>query len=281
MKKKFKGKAIYNPSGKAGEYSYWALNFYNGCSAKCTYCYNRHGITAKVLGANTPTLKKSLQTESHALGIFLREVEQNKAALQENGLFFNFVSDPFLMQTTLLNSVAMRFCIASKIPVKALTKQTMWLDYFLKGNENDKPFWNLRQESAKRYFFFGFTLTGHDELEPGAAPNMDRIRAIKILNDEGFKTWASIEPIIEVEDSLEMIDAIRNHVDLVKIGLLSGRKYESCELIDMMFQVDLLARAGGFKVYYKDSFLSQAKVRREELPEYCVTRDYNIFHENR
>ena len=24
--KNFKGKAIYNPSGKAGEYSYWACN---------------------------------------------------------------------------------------------------------------------------------------------------------------------------------------------------------------------------------------------------------------
>jgi hypothetical protein len=25
--KTFNGKAIYNPSGKAGEYSYWACNF--------------------------------------------------------------------------------------------------------------------------------------------------------------------------------------------------------------------------------------------------------------
>ena len=34
---KFNGKAIYNPSGKAGEYSTWACNFYVGCSNMCEY----------------------------------------------------------------------------------------------------------------------------------------------------------------------------------------------------------------------------------------------------
>jgi hypothetical protein len=46
----------------------------------------------------------------------------------------------------------------------------------------------------------------------------------------------------------------------------------------MIPKVDILARIGGFKVYYKDSFLKQAKVSREELPENCVTRDYNMFN---
>lgn len=33
--KRFNGKAIYNPSGKAGEYSQWACNYFTGCSNEC------------------------------------------------------------------------------------------------------------------------------------------------------------------------------------------------------------------------------------------------------
>ena len=47
MKKNdFHGKAIYEPSGKAAEYSNWACNLYNGCPHSCTYCFNDHNIMA-------------------------------------------------------------------------------------------------------------------------------------------------------------------------------------------------------------------------------------------
>jgi len=32
-------KAIYEPKGRAKEYSNLALNIYNGCSFKCNYCF--------------------------------------------------------------------------------------------------------------------------------------------------------------------------------------------------------------------------------------------------
>jgi DNA repair photolyase len=259
--KNFKGKAIYNPSGKAGEYSYWAVNFYNGCSARCEYCYNRHGITAKVLGADKPTLKKCLKDEDTALQIFVKEADVNRAELQEHGLFFNFVSDPCLPETFSLNSKAWIYCYFKNIPVKILTKQTWWLDKF-EGNTN---------------MAIGFTLTGHDELEPGAATNQERVEAMKKLHNVGFKTWASIEPIIDVESSIDMIDEICNHVDLIKIGLQSGKKYRKPELVEMYHRTCFLAEVYGFKVYFKDSFIEQARLNRESMPEFCVTRDYNIF----
>jgi DNA repair photolyase len=276
MEKQFKGKAIYQPSGKAAEYSSWAVNFYNGCSAECDYCYNRHGITANVLGGDKPVLKKSLRDEDSALEIFIKEADQNRDELKGRGLFFNFVSDPFLKETIVLNMAAIQYCLFKEIPVKVLTKQTWWLDEFL--HESRMPNKMLSAHYVKNILAFGFTLTGHDEQEPKTSPTIDRTRAMKTLHDAGYKTWASIEPIIEVEDSLCMIEAITNRVNLVKIGLLSGKKYEPLELTDMIPKVDILARIGGFKVYYKDSFLKQAKVSREELPENCVTRDYNMFN---
>lgn len=55
--KEFKGKSIYNPSGKAGEYSRWACNFYVGCSNGCEYCYCKKGLLAKAMGRDKPQLK--------------------------------------------------------------------------------------------------------------------------------------------------------------------------------------------------------------------------------
>jgi DNA repair photolyase len=276
--KSFKGKAIYQPSGKAAEYSKWAVNFYNGCSAKCEYCYNRHGITAKVLGGDVPVLKKSLKNEEEALQIFMKEVDINRDSLRGNGLFFNFVSDPFLKETIELNLSAILYCLIQSVPVKTLTKQTWWLEEFLREFEtwNEE---NLHRQSDKYLLAFGFTLTGHDELEPGAATNEDRIRAIKVLYDEGFKTWASIEPVIDLGSSYKMVDAIRDHVDLVKIGLQSGVKYYQPRLVTFAGALTLLAQKYDFKIYFKDSFLKQSEILREELiSDNCVSSDYNIFN---
>ena len=59
--KEFNGLVIYNPSGRAGEYSYWAANFYVGCSNGCTYCYLKKGRGKKVLGGDTAELKKNVE----------------------------------------------------------------------------------------------------------------------------------------------------------------------------------------------------------------------------
>lgn len=276
MKKTFKGKAIYNPSGKAGEYSYWACNLFNGCSAKCEYCYNRHGITAKILGSDKPTLKKCLKDEETALEIFIREIVLNSATLREHGLFFNFVSDPFLPETKTLNWKAMMYCLYMGIPVKALTKQTWWVEGFLDSFElwlDEHP----NRPDCKKLLGFGFTLTGHDEMEPGAAPNADRIRAIKLLSDEGYKTWASIEPIIDINSSLDMIGQACNHVDLIKVGLQSGKKYDTENLKSFACHIWDLADEYGFKVYLKDSFVKAIGFERERLPDtFSVGRDFKL-----
>lgn len=272
--KEFKGKAIYQPSGKAAEYSKWAVNFYNGCSARCEYCYNRHGITAKVLGGDKPILKKSLGVEGLALEIFKKELDQNQSELQKHGLFFNFVSDPCLPETWELNSLCMRYAIVNMVPVKILTKQTWWIEDILNEIEQNETIWNVY--NAKQFFAIGFTLTGHDELEPGAATNADRIRAMKVLNNEGFKTWASIEPIIDLESSLEMIRQTVGYCDLYKIGLQSGKYYDQGELGGFM---NVVSRITGcqYPLYFKDSYMKAVNISRAMLPKHCVTSDFNIF----
>jgi len=271
------GKIIYQPKGKAQEYAKYAANTHVGCSGACSYCYNRTGITAKVLGGDTPTLKKCLKDEDEAMQIFMREADQNIEELRKHGLFFNFVSDPFLPETIGLNIFAMRYCIINGIPVKALTKQTWWAEDFLMEMEQNETAWNLDYHKVQELIAFGFTLTGHDELEPGCATNEDRIRAMKVLNAEGFKTWASIEPIIDLDASWRMIEEVREYCDLMKIGLRSGAKYDKEHLRFFMQRIIALADTYQFKYYFKDSILKATGQTRYPLGIFEVDTSYSMF----
>jgi len=287
--KNFKGKAIYNPSGKAGEYSYWACNFYVGCSHGCTYCYCKKGILAKAMGQKSPQLKKCfidggyhkkdrsiyMLPEDYALYIFKLELEENIQELKKHGLFFSFTTDPMLTETIELTLNAADISTELDVPVKILTKCTKWVDKFI---ENSDTMENAETglQTWKKYWAFGFTLTGHDELEPGASTNQERIEAMIKLHNAGFKTFASIEPIIDIDSSYEMILLANNAgCDLFKIGLEAGKEYNKTGLL--YFMMNVIDRLSDKKVYFKDSLLKQAGITRNKLTENCVGRDYNLF----
>lgn len=281
--KNFNGKAIYNPSGKAGEYSYWACNFYVGCSNGCEYCYCKKGILKPVMGMDKPQLKKCFKDDIHAFEVFLTEMNRNTEDLKKHGIFFSFTTDPMLPETLDLTLDAASNAVLSNIPVKILTKCTAWVDEFLKNFDRHEI--NLQHivcpenpfESKKHLYAFGFTLTGHDELEPGASTNAERIEAMQKLHNAGFRTWASIEPVIDCEASYEMILKSYNFCKLFKIGLLSGKQTNTKDIYPFVVTIKDLAYHNGFKVYFKDSLLKAAGIAREELPSNCVSRDFNIF----
>ena len=284
--KNFKGKAIYNPSGKAGEYSYWACNFYVGCSNGCTYCYCKKGILAGAMGGETPKLKSCFKDENHALEIFEKELKANSPELQTHGLFFSFTTDPMLPETIGLTTKAMNKAVGyfawdkEQIKVKILTKQTQWLNdkdwkYYIKGDKSS--FWfDLHSQKVKHSVAIGFTLTGHDDLEPNASTNAERIKAMRKLHKAGFKTWASIEPVIDIKSSREVIKATNGFCDLYKIGLLSGKTFDRLDLRHFVVMVSNFTEA---KIYFKDSLLKQAGINRSELPSNCVGRDYSLFND--
>lgn len=275
--KTFKGKAIYNPSGKAGEYSYWACNFYTGCSNGCTYCYLKKGVLAHAMGGDKPTLKKCFKHEKDALDVFEKELKANLPELQKHGLFFSFTTDPMLQKTIHLTVLSISICMDYNVPVKILTKTVEWIDGYRSGNYY-VPFPFLIKEEYKAKIAFGFTLTGHDELEPGASTNAERIEAMKRLHEAGFKTFASIEPVIDYESSLRMIKQAQPYCDLFKIGLMSGKKYNERETV--RFMLDVISVDDGCKYYFKDSILSAAGFAREHIiNNNCVARDYNLFRD--
>lgn len=277
----FKGKAIYNPSGKAGEYSYWACNFFKGCDNDCDYCYLKKGVLARNW---TPyaVLKQCFRNEDHAIQIFKKELIQNLKELQEKGLFFTFSSDPALPKTWLLTCRAINICRDYDVPFKILTKRTDWLiDQFLFELEANGTIWN--RDPKIHLWAFGFTLTGHDELEKNASKNIERIMAMKKLKAAGFKTFASIEPIIDFWSARRMIEATIDHCDLYKVGLQSGKKYDVVEaqsFVEWLNELPQCNNTGHPKIYLKESLQKLTRYRNEELDSFFVTRDYNIFKLN-
>lgn len=272
--KRFNGKAIYNPLGKAGEYSYWACNFYTGCSNDCDYCYCKKGVMSHVW-SNAPKLKKCFKDEKHAIEVFKNELMQNLTDLQEHGLFFTFTSDPMLPGAIELTKSACCCCVRNNVPIKILTKRAEFAKDFIDLLEHDRN--HGRSIDWIKLYAIGFTLTGHDELEPNASINAERIEAMQKLHDAGFKTWASIEPIVDLKASLFCIEQTLGLCDLYKIGLMSGGKLPDKEELRMFVgRVCYLASAHGAKIYWKDCI--KKHLGRDIISAATVDRNYNIFN---
>lgn len=274
--KNFKGKAIYNPSGKAGEYSYWACNFYVGCSNGCKYCYLKKGRGSSILGGDKPKLKACFKDEANALHVFTKELRQNIDEIRKHGLFFTFTSDPLLPETINLTLHALFDCISNDVPVKILTKNAAFLNYkIFRAAEL-----HTLSADTKKQIAFGFTLTGHDELEPNASTNAERIDAMWRLREAGYKTFASIEPIIDFNSSMQMIKETVGCCNLYKIGLLSGGKYDKTEALTFYYSLIPLLSNTDCRVYFKDSFINLIGLDRQMLASTwskAVCRDYNMF----
>ncbi len=239
------GKVIYKPAGKAGEYSEWAANFYNGCSHACTYCYNNSGLASGTLGGTNVRLKKSLGNERSAYDIFRKELIacKNEIINDDAALHFNFVSDPCLQETIDLNWRCIDYSITNGVPVQILTKRADWIEHPVVQKAFGNP----------ELLRVGFSLTGCDNLEPGASTNGERIEAMKVLHGMGITTWASIEPIIDPNLSFQMISRTAGFCDHYKIGVLSGKKdYTPQQIRCFVAEVNALNLRN---VYWKKSLL--------------------------
>jgi DNA repair photolyase len=86
----------------------------------------------------------------------------------------------------------------------------------------------LRSVSATKILrpgidLYGVTLTFTDDRdslqwEPEAASAEDRLTVLRRAHERGIKTWASLEPVIDPEQSLALVRAVAGIADVVKIG---------------------------------------------------------------
>lgn len=193
---------IYEPSGKAREYSPLAFNLYNGCSHQCSYCYNRNylGVSSEV------TPKKNV------LMLLEKELQKVTPSVQ---VLLSFVSDIYCDGTDITRQ-ALKILLVYQVPIAILTK-------------NKKVVRDIDLFKQFEQIKVGMTLTfieDNDSLkyEPGASLPQERFEALKELHQAGIKTFASLEPVIAPVQTLEIIDRTKDFVDMFKIGKLNHSK---------------------------------------------------------
>lgn len=257
-------KVIYRPSGKAREYSQWACNFYNGCANDCTYCYCKKGFLSR-LWSTSPTLKKGLRDNAHAMEVFRKELDKNIEQLRNSYLFFSFTTDPLLPSTRELTIEATLYALSQGVQVSILTKC-----------EEMGPLIESIPETQRRNVAIGFTLTGCDEQEPNAATNKERMQAMRLMYILGFRTYASIEPIIDPAASMAAMTKVSDFCELFKVGVLSGTKnYTSSDIHEM---VNKMAQMIDCKFYLKNSLMTFAELEREKMKgNMFVKEDFNLL----
>ena len=264
---KINGKAIYATKGAAREYGRAGCNFYTGCPHECEYCYLKRGAPSRQLGGNVVQLKKCFKDEADAIEKFKKDVEQYKDVLKKTGVFFSFTTDPMIEETIGLTIKSVCVCAASGIPVKVLTKEA-WVDMDMAKNPIIVN--ALYRMEGVDLVHFGFTLTGRDDMEPKASTNLARIEAMTVLHVLGFRTWASIEPVVDWQHASMVIDMSIAHCDHYKIGLRSGVKKDYYDLVQSGWWLDDLTKRitdAGRTVYLKES--ARELLRRCYEEQYC------------
>lgn len=248
---------IYEPTGKAREYSPLAANIFKGCDHGCTYCYVPSCL--KRSGANlNPELRKG----------FLNNLERElKKAVPTKQILLCFLCDPYP-----IHDVA-----------PAITRQA--LEIFLKygckvvilskGGRRVLRDLDVIKRFPAGTIKYGVTLTFMDDAlrrqyEPAAASVSERLDVLGILKDAGITTFASIEPVMDPVESLRVIEASLPVVDQYKVGKLNHNKELEAKIDWAKFLMDALAliRPMNKGLYIKEDLRKEASVvslRKSEM----------------
>ena len=251
---------IYTPKGEAGEYAKNAVNFYTGCSNGCDYCYLSKGRGKAIMGGTTVRFKKTLIDHLTAIQMLNKALLKDLPKYQEEGIFFSFTTDPLIEETYLQTLVAIKVCQTHNVPVTVLTKSAKGFDYL--DHYAEKWGWNTN------LITIGYTLTGCDDREGKSSPNIDRIGVLESANF-AYPTFVSLEPVIDVKKSIEMVEQSYEWVGIYKVGLESGKKYSKDDIEYLYTELSRYAQEG-VKIQLKNSVLRALKMKREDLPEYFV-----------
>lgn len=206
-------RTIYVPQGRAREYMSLAINLYTGCSHGCIYCwarrYNCEGFANPHLRTSVPDFMKNLHRsldKMHPSGQVLlcftcdpyTEFQNPDEAYQATNLRIAVFST--------LHRRGLTFCILTKSGKKAILDAHAGLITCNDAYAATLTFLDDRQSL---------------EWEPHAALPALRLDGLWQMHRWGIPTWASLEPVIEPRQSLDIIDEAHNYVDVFKVGKLN------------------------------------------------------------
>ena len=202
---------IYKPTGKAGEYIKnadgtpgYAINTYTGCDHGCDYCFARsmHKRFGRRGDFDSPKVRPG----------YLGQIEKEAQALASGQtVHLCFTCDPYShldWQTR-----------HTRATIEILHQYGHRVQVLTKGGSRAQRDLGLFLPTDS----FGTTLTLWDlsmsrAFEPQAADPIDRIYTMELFHQAGIPTWASLEPVIDPDQTLFLIQQSAPHCDLYKVG---------------------------------------------------------------
>ena len=196
---------IYAPRGQAGEYAKLATNPYRGCGHKCAYCY-----VPKVLRISREEFDAGAVPRKNFLQLLKRDAAKYQALGITEQVMLSFTTDPYHPGDNSLTRDVILELQRHGLGVCTLTKG---------GSRALRDIDLFRPERDA----FATTLTSLDDAfslrwERAAALPADRIATLKAFHDAGIFTWVSLEPTLNTDASIEIIERTHEFVDLFKIG---------------------------------------------------------------
>ncbi len=240
---------IYEPRGRAREYSELALNYFKGCDNGCKYCY-------------VPNMMKRFRSgyehSDVSCNLDFKGLERSAKKFEgcNKQILLSFTGDPYCNAETtetkqvleILNNHKHKVAILTKNPGKAMKDI------------------NLFKKFGKR-FKIGSTLTFDNEAdskewESGAETPEQRIEALRYFAENGVKTWASFEPVIDPKQSLNILERISGFIDHVKIGKINNYKGldKTIDWTDFLEKAVAICRKNDVKFYIKEDLAKFNKV---------------------
>ncbi|MCP4665146.1 MAG: radical SAM protein [Deltaproteobacteria bacterium] len=271
---------IYEPKGKAREYSPLALNYYKGCNHNCKYCYVKPMMKRfnKNYSHNVVTSKGGKVTKE-VLSLIEKSCKKHQNSKKQ--VLLNFTSDPYnsleiqLGPKRGLTYFALTQLLKYNIPTVILTKNHKAIrdiDLFKKFGDNIMVGFSLTFDNLK----------DSQEWESGASTPNNRLSSLTELKHKGIKTWASFEPVIYPKQSLNLLKEVCffEYVDFVKIGKLNNYKGldKDIDWTDFLNKAVEICRRYKIPFYIKKDLL-KFKDENLQLTENETNSDY-LFLKN-
>lgn len=261
---------IYEPRGKAREYSPLAINLYRGCGHKCSYCY-----VPGVLRINRTEFDNDVKARDNVIKILEKEISKYRNS--EKQVFMSFTTDPYnpIDIEQKLTREALKLFLENKIPVSILTKSGLAA---LRDLDIMKEF--------GEHFKIGASLTydnDHDSnrIEGGAALPKERLQMLKTFHEAGIRTWVSFEPIMQPDQTLNLLKQSINFVDEFQLGHLSGDKRQF-DWTGFLSEAVAILRENNKDFYVKDTLRNSAKVElmpKEYDLDYLTLKPFEVMEQ--